>query len=148
MNEETEKRSHSRASRSESSELGRQAQLARRQLVQDGQLLEPAQLRNALQMTVQGVTAATRFNRMFTVDVDGQTYFPAFFADGRVDRTVLERISRALGQLTGWTKWDFFVTRWGSLGDLSPLEALAKGRVEQVAKMARGFYEERMQTNR
>jgi hypothetical protein len=122
--------------------LGKQALEARRRLVQTGQLLESSQLRDALQMTRQAVSAATRVNRLFTVDVDGRAYYPAFFTDGTVDRNVLERISRALGQLPGWSKWDFFVSRWGSLGDLSPLEALAKGRVEQVEKVAHGFYEE------
>ena len=123
-------------------DLAQQAATARRRLVQEGHLLASSELRERLQVSKQSVSVANRANRLFTVDVDGQTYYPAFFADDHIDRSVLERISRQLGTLPGWTKWDFFVSRWGSLGDLSPLEALAKGKVDEVEKVARGFHEE------
>jgi hypothetical protein len=123
-------------------ELDKQARVARRRLVHEGQLLEPSQLRDALQMTRQAISAGTRVNRLFSVEVDGRPYYPTFFTDGTLDRNVLERISRALGRLPGWTKWNFFVSRRGSLGDMSPLDALAKGKIEQVEKVARAFYEE------
>lgn len=122
--------------------LAAQSLIARRRLIYEGQLLEPSQFRNALQMTRQAVSAATRANRLFTVDVDGKAYYPAFFLAGAVDRNVLERISRALGQLPGWTKWDFFVSRRGSLGDSCPLEALAKGKVDPVENVARAYHNE------
>jgi hypothetical protein len=88
-------------------------------------------LQAALSLTGQAVSAASRARRLFTVDVDGQSYFPAFFANGKVDRATLENVSRILGELPGWTKWDFFTTAKGSLGDISPLEALRKGRIEK-----------------
>jgi hypothetical protein len=122
--------------------LHKKAETARRHLVQSGELLDSTQLRESLQITKQAVSAATSANRLFTVEVDGQAYYPAFFADGNVDRSVVERVSRMLGKLPGWTKWDFFVSPRGSLGDLSALEALGKGKVDLVEKIARAFHEE------
>ncbi|NVH75743.1 hypothetical protein FSB08_25175 [Paraburkholderia sp. JPY432] len=122
--------------------LAEQSLIARRRLIYEGQLLEPLRFRNALQITRQAVSAATRANRLFTVDIDGKAYYPAFFVSGAVDRNVLEHISRALGQLPGWTKWDFFVSRRGSLGDSCPLEALAKGMVDLVENVARAYLDE------
>ncbi|QBR04190.1 hypothetical protein E1956_44475 (plasmid) [Paraburkholderia pallida] len=124
------------------SDVYQQAEKARRRLVQLGELLDSSQLRESLNITKQAVSAATRANRMFTVEVEGQAYYPVFFADGKVDRTVVERVARLLGQLPGWTKWDFFVSRRGSLGDLSALEALGKGKVDLVEKVACAFHEE------
>ena len=68
--------------------------------------------------------------------------FPASFAEGKVDRATLENVSRVLGELPGWTKWDFFTTAKGSLGDINPLEALRKGKVEEVNRVAAAFAEE------
>jgi hypothetical protein len=106
------------------------------------QLLSSADLQAALSLTRQAVSAASRARRLFTVDVEGQSYFPAFFADGKIDRATLENVSRILGELPGWTKWDFFTTAKGSLRDISPLEALRKGRVEEVNRVAAAFAEE------
>lgn len=106
------------------------------------QLLLSADLQAALNLTRQAVSAASRARRLFTVDVEGQSYFPAFFADGKVDRATLENVSRILGELPGWTKWDFFTTAKGSLGDINPLEALRKGKVEEVNRVAAAFAEE------
>jgi hypothetical protein len=118
------------------------ALVARRALVQSRQLLSSAHLQEALTLTRQAVSAATRAGRLFTVDVDGQSYFPAFFVNGKVDRSVLEGISKLLGQLPGWTKWDFFTSRRGSLGDISALDALRKGKVAEVTRVAKAFAEE------
>jgi hypothetical protein len=106
------------------------------------QLLSSADLQAALSLTRQAVSAASRARRLFTVDVEGQSYFPAFFADGKVDRATLENVSRILGGLPGWTKWDFFTTAKGSLGDINPLQALRKGKVEEVNRVAAAFSEE------
>ncbi|WP_073101280.1 hypothetical protein [Pollutimonas bauzanensis] len=61
----------------------------------------------ALSLTRQAVSAATRSGRLFTVDVEGDVYYPAFFADGSVDRATLEKVSRQLGRLPGWTKLEY-----------------------------------------
>lgn len=114
----------------------------RNKLVRRKLLLTSAQLQKELQLTRQAVSAATRAGRFFTVDVEGRTYYPAFLTDGRVDRTVIEAISKRLGQLPGWTKWDFFVSSRGSLGDSSALEALISGRIQLVERVALSMSED------
>jgi hypothetical protein len=115
---------------------------ARRAFVKRKDLISTGDLRGALGITRQAVSAATRSARMFTVEVDGETYIPGFFVDGKVDRAILEKVSKLLGKLPGWTKWDFFISAKGSLGDISPLEALQKGKVDEVLRIAAAFAEE------
>ena len=119
-----------------------QALVARRAPVQSGQLLSPAHLQEALTLIRQAVNAATRAGRLFTVKVEGQPYFPAFYVNGRVERSVLEDISELLGQLPGWTKWHFLTSRRGALGNLSPLDLLREGKAVEVRRVARAFAEE------
>lgn len=116
---------------------------ARRTLLKKKELISTGDLRAALDVTRQAVSAAARSSRIFTVEVDGETYFPAFFVDGKVDRVTLEKVSKRLGKLPGWTKWDFFTSPKGSLGGISPLEALHKGKVDEVLRITSAFVEER-----
>lgn len=117
-------------------------QVYRQGLVADKKLLTSGDTQKALAVTRQALSAAMKASRMFTVEVDGQTFYPGFFADGEVDRPVLEKISRALGNLPGWMKWDFFTAVRGSLGGISPLEALRKGKVEEVERLAQALVDE------
>ena len=48
----------------------------------------------------------------------------------------------ALGDLPGGAKLQFFLTRKGSLGGETPLQALAAGRVAKVKDIAAAFAEE------
>jgi hypothetical protein len=114
----------------------------RRQLVTDGKLISSGDMQKALGFTRQALSAAIKAGRMFTVEVDGQTYYPAFFSEGDVDRMVLEKICRVLGNMPGWMKWDFFTAARSSLGDINPLEALVKGRVADVERLAQADIEE------
>jgi hypothetical protein len=114
----------------------------RQSLVAQKKLLSSGDMQEALAVTRQALSAAIKASRMFTVEVDGQTYYPAFFADGNVDRAVLEKISRMLGTMPGWMKWDFFTASRGSLGDVSPLDALRKGKVSEVERIAQAEVEE------
>ncbi|MDO4683516.1 MAG: hypothetical protein Q4B17_12135 [Lautropia sp.] len=123
-------------------ELTLQAQASRRVLLEKRALVSSGELQQALGITRQAVSAATRHGRLFSVDVDGASWYPAFFADGRVDRSVLGQVSQQLGQLPGWSKWDFFTVARASLGGSTPLEALRAGRVDEVMHLAQAVVEE------
>lgn len=123
-------------------QIRRATRKERHKLVRRRLLLTSAQLQEKLQLTRQAVSAATRAGRFFTVDVEGRSYYPAFLADGRVDRRVIEAISKSLGQLPGWTKWDFFMSPRGSLGDSTALEALFSGKVQLVEHVALAMLDE------
>lgn len=119
-----------------------EAQANRRKLLEEGELLTPAGLQAALSTNKQALSFATRKKRFFKVAVDGREYFPAFFARPGVSRVVLEGVSKELGSLSGWAKWDFFTAPRETLGNVSALEALARGNEELVRKVARHFLAE------
>ncbi|MBU9200260.1 hypothetical protein KTD31_02420 [Burkholderia multivorans] len=121
--------------------LDKQAAPARKKLVASGQLLPAKDTWEALQMTRQALGKATREKRIFNVDVGPDQYYPAFYVTGSIDRKTLGKVTKLLGDLPGWSKWQFFTLPKGSLGDITPLEALERGQLEQVESAALAFAE-------
>jgi hypothetical protein len=114
---------------------------AMRRLVDDGTLVAPAAFIAALPFSRQALSKALKAHRIFYVEVQGQRHFPAFFLDPRYERRQLEDISRALGELPGASKLQFFLTKKASLQGATPLEALANGQLARVRTAAQGFSE-------
>lgn len=112
--------------------------------IREGRLLPSAEMSRRLGVRPQSLSAALKKKRMFVITgPSGEYYYPAFFADDkRYDRPVLEKVCMALGDLPAGSKWDFFTTQRISLGGKSPLEALAKGKVDAVMNAAKAFVEE------
>lgn len=105
-----------------------------------GALLSGAQMRARLQVTPQALSAALKARRMFALPGPSGGYaYPAFFADPAYDRRVLERVCRELGGISGGSKWDFFTTPRISLDGETPLQALARGKVDAVLAAAGAF---------
>ena len=109
------------------------------ELVERGELIEPAQLAERLGWTRQALSKALGARRVFHVEVRGARYYPACFADPRYERRHLEAVSRCLGDLPGTAKLLFFLTPKGSLAGRSPLDALADGKLADVMRAAEGF---------
>ncbi|MBK4735658.1 hypothetical protein [Noviherbaspirillum pedocola] len=108
----------------------------------EGRLLGAAAMRERLGISRQALSAALRAQRIFALlGPSGDYLYPAFFADPGLDRAVLEKVCRALGGLPGGAKWEFFTTPKGSLGRKTPLQALAKGRIDAVLAAAAAFAE-------
>lgn len=89
--------------------------------------------------TRQALSKALKARRVFFVEVDGSRRYPAFFADSRHERRHLEAVSKLLGDLPGAAKLQFFLTPKGSLGGVSPLDALSNGDYSSVRATAEGF---------
>jgi len=111
----------------------------RQALVESGDLLTAAETRDALGVKRQSLSEAVTTGRMFTVDVGATTYYPAFYVRGEINRRLLESVTKLLGQLPGWSKWQFFTTASEYLNGKTPLEALARGQVDEVKRLAEGF---------
>lgn len=122
-------------------DLERQVQAERRMLVADGKLLPAAQTWAGLGMTRQALSKAVASGRIFTVDVGAAQYYPAFYLTGDIDRKTLGRVTQCLGDLPGWSKWQFFTTAKASLGNVTPLVALSRGKVDEVERAATAFAE-------
>ena len=106
-------------------------------------LLSGPELRVRLAVTPQALSAALKARRLFALrGASGEYVYPAFFADPRHDRHTLEKVSKILGDLPGAAKWDFFTVPRLSLGGKSPLEALAKGKLDAVMAAARAYADE------
>lgn len=79
--------------------------------------------------------------RLFTLELDGRTLYPAFFANPTADIKHLEAVCQRLGTLPGGSKWQFFVAPKGSLAGRTPLAAMCDGDVAAVEVAADGFRE-------
>jgi hypothetical protein len=114
---------------------------AMQRLADEGQLITPAAFTEGLQFSRQALSKALKARRVFYVDVQGRRHFPAFFLDPRYERRQLEDVCRALGELPGASKLQFFLTRKASLQGATPLEALVNGQFTRVRVAAAGFAE-------
>jgi hypothetical protein len=123
-------------------ELSRQnAVQAMRKLVLEGILVAPAAFVAMLNVSRQALSKALKAHRVFFVEVDGERYFPAFFADARLERRQVEQVSQALGELPGSSKLQFFLNPKASMEGLTPIESLAADGYSRVKIAAQGFAE-------
>lgn len=104
-----------------------------------GNLIKADELMDQLGWTRQALSKARKARRVFSVEIKGETYYPAFFVDPQYDRRQLEAVSKALGDLPGTSKLQFMLTPKGSLNSHTPLEALRMGQVASVKIAAEGF---------
>lgn len=111
--------------------------LARR--IENKELLPAAELRGALGITQAEIDDAVDSNRLFAFEgPDGEHYYPAFYTDADLDRASLELVAQELGGLPAASKYHFFVSKRTNLGETT-LEALKRGRVDEVLRSASGF---------
>lgn len=107
--------------------------------IENKELLSAIELRSALGIPQAEIDDAVDSNRLFAfVGPDGEHYYPAFFAAADMDRASLELVAQELGGLPAASKYHFFVSKRTNLGD-TPLEALYRGRVDEVLRSASGF---------
>lgn len=92
-------------------------------------------------MSARALDKALLANRIFAVELGGRLFFPGFYLDTRYDRRQLESVSKALSDLPGGSKLQFFTTPKGSLRGQTPLDAIANGDLAAVRNAARGFVE-------
>jgi hypothetical protein len=126
-----------KARTSEHSRIGR----SRSALVSSRQLVPSGEICRRLNITRQALNKALQSQRVFALDIGGEAHYPAFYADHRLDRRHIESVTKALGNIPGWSKWQFFTTPKGSLSKRTPLDALSHGQLDQVRAAARAFAE-------
>jgi hypothetical protein len=113
--------------------------LARR--IERKELLTAEELLGRLGGDRRWLSAALESGRLFAVQApSGADFFPAFFADDSLDRRALGKVTKVLSGLPGASQYQFFVSKFFTLG-MTPLEALAEGRVRDVLTTAAGFAE-------
>lgn len=105
----------------------------------DPRLVAEGEFAEALGCSVQSIGELAITGKLFFVERDGVRLYPSFFADATLDRRQLVAVLKLLGDLNSSTKWRFFTSGKGSLGGLTPLEALRQGKLRQVKRTAEGF---------
>ena len=114
-------------------------------LLNDGKLIPGATLIERREWTDEALTEATQAGHLFYIEVGDVQAYPAFLFDETYDRTMLESVCRALGDIAGGSKWLFFTKPKGSLAlpengtPRTPLEALRAGDIEAVKRAAVGY---------
>ncbi len=122
--------------------LQQEAMRSRARLRDEGKLLESADICDRLHVTRQALSKAVAEQRLFSLDGPaGRKLYPAFYSDAKLPKRDFERVAQTLGQLPGATKWQFFTTPASSLGGKTPVEALSKGKFDDVLRAAGGFLE-------
>lgn len=108
------------------------------------QLLTPAEFQERMGWASrQIVWQASQNHRVFYLSHKTVRYFPAFYGDQTYERSHLQAVRKALGSLPGGSKLQFFLTRKGSLGGMTPLQALAAGPDAKVKDLAQAFAQAR-----
>ena len=109
--------------------------------IERGEVISRNELVTRLGGNRRWVREALTAGRLFALHApSGGDYFAAFFADATYDRRSIGRVARVLAGLPGPSIYHFFVSKSVFLG-MTPLEALAEGRVNAVLAAARGFAE-------
>lgn len=124
-----------------SSEEREGAVVAMKKMVQEKRLIDSTSFVERKNVSRQALSKALKAHRLFYVEVDGQRYIPSFFLDARLESRQLEKVSKALGELPGPSKLQFFMTRKASLSGKTPIDALADGQYSRVRTAAEGFAE-------
>ena len=109
-------------------------------MVGEGALVDSAVFVDRLKVSRQALSKALKAHRVFYV-VSGQRFYPDFFLDKRYERRQVELVSKALGELPGASKLQFFLGKKASLEGRTPLDALARGHFSRVRVAAQGFAE-------
>jgi hypothetical protein len=111
-------------------------------LVASGELVSSRELQRLLNVQRQAISGAVKAGRLFAVlGPSGESFYPAFNADMSLDRRVIERDTKAMGSVPAMSKLGFFTQKSTRLQG-TPLEALRKGRVDEVIAAATGFAEQ------
>ncbi|REG48982.1 hypothetical protein B0G80_5300 [Paraburkholderia sp. BL6669N2] len=113
----------------------------RKSLVSAGRLLPSAIVCEAFGISEQRLAKNVTGGQIFSVDVGGNQFYPAFFLAKELDRRQLAKVTRRLDGLTGWAKWKFFTKPKASLAKLTPLQALLHGEAKEVLQAADAFVE-------
>lgn len=121
-------------------EMKRKALESRKAMVRDGELLSAMEFGGYLHLSPGRLARLELAGSVFSVEVDGVAYYPALLADARHDRRRLRAICRILQPAEAWARLGFLESRRGSLGDISPLDAMrSDAGYRRLREVARGW---------
>lgn len=115
-------------------DLERCAARNRRRLVRAGALLLPGEFCLRKDISREELVRQERRGDIFSVEIEGRTYFPAVLADKSFGKRRLATLLRLLRpSVPPMARYLLLVSRRGSLGDKTPLQATRRGKRYRVA---------------
>ncbi|CAL8475658.1 Antitoxin Xre/MbcA/ParS-like toxin-binding domain-containing protein (plasmid) [Caballeronia sp. S22] len=108
-------------------------------LVRQGKLLRMDDYLGAADVTEKKLGKSLASGRVFSVELEGEVYIPAFFLSPMIHHNDFAKVVRSLDDMSGWNRWEFFTTPTEPLGGATPLQFLAIKKVKPVQKAAEEF---------
>lgn len=109
--------------------LKRSARRWRRRAVRRGEFLPRRAFCRHRRVSAAGLRRLMYQGDVFTVEIAGEQYYPAVLASVKgVQLSRLSRVCRLLAPLPGWFRYDALVSTKGSLGGISVLQSLGRGK--------------------
>ncbi|ANB72071.1 hypothetical protein AYM40_06570 [Paraburkholderia phytofirmans OLGA172] len=105
-------------------------------MVAAGKLLRTSNFLAASGATEQKLSKDVAARRIFTVDLEGEPYYPAFFLVKQLSSKDLAKVVRRLDDQSGWSKWEFFTSPNALLDHRTPLQGLMQKEVKPVLRAA------------
>ncbi|REG49637.1 hypothetical protein B0G80_6035 [Paraburkholderia sp. BL6669N2] len=133
----------SQAQRTFFNRLRRQSLMARRQMIRDGELLTEEGFCRRRPIRAGQLSRLLTSGSIFSVEVDGQQYYPALLADPRHNRRRLATVCRILWPAEPHCRLHFLTARNAALGGVTPLEAMCTDAgYKRLLVKARGWASE------
>jgi hypothetical protein len=105
--------------------------------IKDGTLIDGKPLAEAWDITRQGLDKARERGEVFSVRVKGRHYYPTEAIHFK--RNDLAEINRALGDIDPASKLIFLRRKHGALGGCTPADAVDKGKLMDVVRLAKDW---------
>ena len=128
---------HIRANRAAMREASLRGEAQLRKWSEDGTLVEGKRLQDAWGITRQALDKARERGEIFSFRIGGQHFYPAEAL--HLTREHLGQIIAALGPASAASKLIFLRRQHGSLGACTPAEAIEKGKLAEVLRLAQAW---------
>lgn len=120
--------------------IRREAFARRRQLVKKGEVISAEAFCKLLGINPKTLEEGVKASRFIELELDGQIYYPKFYAHPKASRFEIEEVAVVLAPLAPWDRRLFFTNPKYSL-EMNPLDALSQGKFKEVMVAARGHIE-------
>lgn len=112
-------------------------------MIRDGELLPDDEFRRRRRVTPNQLAGLNASGSVFFIEVDGKAYYPRLYVDPEHNVRRLAYVSRILWPAPSDSRFDFLTSGNGALGDITPLQALAKDdSYRELLTVAKGWASE------
>lgn len=113
------------------------------QKISEGELLTAPIFAKCLGISLRQLARLEGNGGVFAVAVDGTSYYPALLLSPLYNRRRLRRLCRIIFPAPASARWDYLTSRWGSLGDITPLDAMQTDvEYRRLLRAAKGWASE------